>query len=584
MEKKFSEWLAENYGKTAAKSLKGNQKCFESLSADEDLNDMCLMELMEHMANMAEDNGSPKQQIKRPIIAFYATELGNRLSITPLQALLLSEFVNLYPDDSIETKQLARSLGCSNLAIMSCYQDIAALRDKKYLSERRYNKNKVVCYQIPIRVITAFQANQDVQPQDYSNMSGDMLMDELFQVISSYRNDDIDIHEAYETTSAMVNANMQLGFCRQINEYSLSREGWILLLYVCTGYYYSPKFTLEADEFRELFDMRCGLAQLRLFRSNKHELLTKGILEPAGGELANANEWTLSHRAALDLMSEICPVVLTNARPGVIEAENITEKSLFYPTKTALQVSELEKLLSPEKFQNVQESLEAHGMRKGLACLFYGTPGTGKTETVLQIARKTGRNIMQVDMSQMRDKFVGESEKNVKQIFTRYRRLCKESEKAPILLLNEADALLGVRLTNVEHSVDQMENTMQNILLQEMENLEGILIATTNLTQNLDGAFDRRFLYKVEFLKPTPEESRHIWQAMLPTLSDDNARILAGKYDFSGGQIENIARKQVVSNILHDSEDLDMSLISSACEVERLNRRSDERVRIAGFC
>ena len=88
----------------------------------------------------------------------------------------------------------------------------------------------------------------------------------------------------------------------------------------------------------------------------------------------------------------------------------------------------------------------------------------------------------------------------------------------------------------------------------------------------------------MEFLKPTAEESRHIWQAMLPTLSDDNARILAGKYDFSGGQIENIARKQVVSNILHDSEDLDMSLINLACEAERLNRRSDERVRIAGFC
>ena len=104
MEKKFSEWLAENYGKTTTKSLKSSQKCFESLSADEDLNDMCLMELMEHMANMAENNGSPRQQIKRPIMAFYATELGNRLDITPLQAFLLAEFVDQYPDDSIETK------------------------------------------------------------------------------------------------------------------------------------------------------------------------------------------------------------------------------------------------------------------------------------------------------------------------------------------------------------------------------------------------------------------------------------------------------------------------------------------------
>lgn len=96
---------------------------------------------------------------------------------------------------------------------------------------------------------------------------------------------------------------------------------------------------------------------------------------------------------------------------------------------------------------------------------------------------------MQVDMSQMRDKFVGESEKNVKAIFTRYRRLCQESDITPILLLNEADALLSVRLEKMTTSVDQMANTMQNIILQEMENLEGILIATTNLTNNLDGAF-----------------------------------------------------------------------------------------------
>ena len=581
MEKKFSEWLAENYGKTATKSLKSSQKCFESLSADENLNDMCLMELMEHMANMAENNGSPKQQIKRPIMAFYATGLGNRLDITPLQAFLLAEFVDQYPDDSIETKQLAKSLGCSNLSIMSCYQDIAVLRDKKYLSERRYNKNKVVCYQIPIRVITAFQANQNVEPLDYSNMNGDQLMDELFQVISSYRSDDIDIHEAYETTSAMIAANMQLGFCRQINEYSLSKESWIILVYVCTGYYYSPKFTMDSDEFREFFDMRCGLSQLRLFRSNKHELLSKSILEPAGGELANANEWCLSRRAANDLMSELCPVTAKSTKQGVIDAESIGKKALFYPTKTTRQVSELENLLSQEKFRQVQESLEAHGMRKGFACLFYGTPGTGKTETVLQIARKTGRDIMQVDMSQMRDKFVGESEKNVKQIFTRYRRICKESDQTPILLLNEADALLGVRMTNVEHSVDQMENTMQNILLQEMENFDGILIATTNLTQNLDGAFDRWFLYKVEFLKPTPEESRHIWQAMLPEISEEDAWMLAKQYAFSGGQIENIARKQIVNSILFPEEGRDLDKIRQACDSEYLNKN---QTRPIGFC
>ena len=584
MNKKFSEWLAENYDKKATKSLKNAHKPMESLSGDEDLNDRCLMELMEHIANMAADQGSPKQLIQRPILAFYATELGNRLEITPMQALLLALFVNMYPDKRIETKDIARFISCSNIAIMGCYQDLQALCEKGYLLERKSSKEERMDYQVPFRVITAFQKNSIVKPQDYSNMNGDDMITMLSDTIQAYIEDDIDEKELQFTISAIINSNQQLTFCRQINEYGLTNDEKLLLLNACCGFYYNQHFTLDTNNIRMLFRPSAGIRYIRLLRNDKHPLIEKKLLEPSGGELANSDEWSLSHRAAVDLMSELCPITSTSAKQGVIDAESIGKKALFYPTKTAKQISELEELLSPDKFSRVQKSLEAHGMRKGFACLFYGLPGTGKTETILQMARKTGRDIMQVDMSQMRDKYVGESEKNVKQIFTRYRRLCHDSALTPILLLNEADALLSVRMTNVEHSVDQMENTMQNILLQEMENFDGILIATTNLTQNLDSAFDRRFLYKVEFLKPTPEESRHIWQAMLPTLSDDNARILAGKYDFSGGQIENIARKQVVSNILHDSEDLDMSLISSACEAERLNRRGDERVRIAGFC
>lgn len=584
MNKKFSEWLAENYDKKATKSLKSAHKPMESLSGDEDLNDRCLMDLMEHIANMAADQGSPKQLIQRPLLAFYATELGNRLEITPMQALLLALFVNMYPDKRIETKDIARCISCSNIAIMGCYQDIQALCEKGYLLERKSSKEERMDYQVPFRVITAFQKNSIVKPQDYSNMNGDDMITMLSDTIQAYIEDDIDEKELQFTTSAIINSNQQLTFCRQINEYGLTNDEKLLLLNACCGFYYNQHFTLDTNNIRMLFRPSTGIRYIRLLRNDKHPLIEKKLLEPSGGELANSDEWSLSHRAAVDLMSELCPITSTSAKLGVIDAESIGKKALFYPTKTAKQISELENLLSPDKFSRVQKSLEAHGMRKGFACLFYGLPGTGKTETVLQLARKTGRDIMQVDMSQMRDKYVGESEKNVKQIFTRYRRLCRDSALTPILLLNEADALLSVRLAKVEHSVDQMANTMQNILLQEMENLDGILIATTNLTQNLDSAFDRRFLYKVEFLKPTAEESRHIWQAMLPTLSDDNARILAGKYDFSGGQIENIARKQVVSNILHDSEDLDMSLISSACEAERLNRRGGERVRVAGFC
>lgn len=125
---------------------------------------------------------------------------------------------------------------------------------------------------------------------------------------------------------------------------------------------------------------------------------------------------------------------------------------------------------------------------------FYGTPGTGKTETVLQIARKTGRDLIQVNVSEVKSMWVGESEKNIKGIFDDYKQKVKQSVKAPILLFNEADAIIGKRQVGAERAVEKMENSIQNIILQEIEQLDGILIATTNLAENMDKAFERRFL------------------------------------------------------------------------------------------
>ena len=109
---------------------------------------------------------------------------------------------------------------------------------------------------------------------------------------------------------------------------------------------------------------------------------------------------------------------------------------------------------------------------------------------------------MQVNISEIKSMWVGESEKNIKAIFDRYRVVAKQSKRIPILLFNEADAVIGKRKEGAERSVDKMENSIQNIILQEMESLEGIMIATTNLVQNMDSAFERRFLYKVKFEKP----------------------------------------------------------------------------------
>ena len=95
---------------------------------------------------------------------------------------------------------------------------------------------------------------------------------------------------------------------------------------------------------------------------------------------------------------------------------------------------------------------------------------------------------MRVDVDKIKSCWVGESEKNIKALFDRYRNICKDSKLAPILLFNEADAVLGIRMEGASRAVDKMENSIQNIILQEMENLDGIMIATTNLTDSKDTA------------------------------------------------------------------------------------------------
>ena len=123
-----------------------------------------------------------------------------------------------------------------------------------------------------------------------------------------------------------------------------------------------------------------------------------------------------------------------------------------------------------------------------------------------------------------------------------------------------------------------MENSIQNIILQEMEQLDGIMIATTNLTQNLDTAFERRFLYKIKFEKPTEEARTHIWHSMIPDLSEQQVHTLASKYDFSGGQIENIARHYAIDVILHGHSEDALPMLFRHCDNERLEGTRSSKI------
>ena len=245
----------------------------------------------------------------------------------------------------------------------------------------------------------------------------------------------------------------------------------------------------------------------------------------------------------------------------------------------------LEESLSQKNLVAMQKRLEAKGLPKGVAVLLYGAPGTGKTETVYQLAKRTNRKILHVDISESKSMWFGESEKIIKRIFTNYRKLCKNAERhkenTPILLFNEADALISKRRDVTSGNCAQTENAMQNILLEEIEKLDGIIFATTNLCENMDKAFERRFLFKVEYEKPSLDARKKIWGTKLPELEDKDLEKLADRFDFSGGEIDNIVRKCEMTEIIKGKLP-SFTEITELCENERLEK--EERECHMGFC
>ena len=187
--------------------------------------------------------------------------------------------------------------------------------------------------------------------------------------------------------------------------------------------------------------------------------------------------------------------------------------------------------------------------------IFYGPAGTGKTMTAYSLAKSLKRQVLAFDCSKILSMYVGESEKNVRKIFDTFYELCEKTKSEPILLLNEADQFLGARSSGNLTGSDQMHNQMQNIFLEQIEKFRGMLIATTNLLENIDKAFSRRFDYKIEFKKPNQKQREILWQKMLPKSApyEDGFDVKElATYSLTGGQIHLIIKNTAYKVAVRD--------------------------------
>lgn len=477
-------------------------------------------------------------------------------------------------------EDLADFLGCSNIEFMAYHEKVRNMETTGLI--RSTGGGQYKGFSVSKELVKSLAKNSKFEPVKMSGLNAEELFNRFDSLYTDAFRGTMDEDDLSEIVEKLIDYNRDLDFCKRVKESMLYAKECTdderrIFYALCTHYVSHGGESLQIDKLMDIVSfMRFNIK--REIASGENFLQKNGFVEFAvcDGQ-ADDTSLSLSDKARGEFFNNVTVSVKQEIQhKDLVKASSITEKKLFYNQEEKEQVDRLESLLDDGNFFLIQERLKECKMRPGFNVIFYGGPGTGKTATAYELARKSGRDIFCIDMSKIRSKWVGESEKNIKAVFRIYREMCRTSKVKPILLFNEADAVFGKRI-EVESSVDQMNNSIQNIILQEMENLEGVLIATTNMEKNLDEAFARRFIYKIAFKTPDAQSRAKIWKEMIPSLTDKDAEELASGYEFSGGNIENIARKYQVEYILSGNRP-DVESLKTICSQELLSRKKTARI------
>ena len=542
---------------------------------------MDLLTAVEQIVEMAKDSQLSKEFFRKA--DKYIKYVSTKLELTKEQSVMMALFINHSDDNHIRISELSEDVKCTTTRIIRYMNDIDVLETREFIRCRRERRGSI-SYRVPFDVIEAFKRNEKYVPKKCTNLTCPELFGELEDIFELREDNEITFDAMSQKINSLLEDNPQLLFTKAIKqgEWDNAEDELMLFLVFCHLYVNNNDNYIRFDDLDFLYDDKQTWNRVKNeLARGRHNLFAYELIENNNDDgMVDRESFRMTQKGKDEYLSELNLKDRkdNDQRKDIVKCDKIAEKHLFYGKDIQAQIDELSQLLDNAYYQEVHTRMKDSGFRCGFTCLFYGAPGTGKTETVLQLARKTGRDIMQVNISQIKSCWVGESEKNIKGLFDNYRELVKKSEVTPILLFNEADAIINKRMEGAQSAVNKMENSIQNIILQEMESLDGILIATTNLAGNMDKAFERRFLYKIKFEKPTLEARMSIWHTMMPTLEESVTRTLAAKYDFSGGQIENIARHYTINNILHGQADNTVEILTAYCDSERLETKEMHKI------
>jgi hypothetical protein len=269
-----------------------------------------------------------------------------------------------------------------------------------------------------------------------------------------------------------------------------------------------------------------------------HPLYQKNLLERYKNEhgivrIGAHDDWAALIHNNRDPKKRVAPV---SQALQLYDHTTIHPKKLIYNPETEEQVRFLRKILVPSTLRKYESQAKKKGEPSGIIVLLSGGPGTGKTELARQIALETKRDLLFFNVAEQRNMYLGETEKAIKLVFDDYRRMHKQTNVAPILFFNEGDSVFSNR-TQRASNISQTENSVQTILLQELEVFNGILIITTNRADSFDPAFQRRILINIPINEPGEPVRFALLQQFFPQLPEQEALQMSKRYSFTAAQL-----------------------------------------------
>ena len=510
-------------------------------------------------------------------------QLAGYLEVDEYQALFFAVIFSInYKRPEANIEELADHFDFGPLRILPFHNELEELVNRGLVETktrvRRRHRIQLAkkSFLLPNQILKAILENKKpfiVKENVIKDFTG--FLHDFDELVELRREDMIPSQQLFEEVEELTDQYREVDELQKIEKFGLNLEEKLLYYHVCRRTIAGCEKVIINDPLEAIFDnLRDQFLLKKSLFQEKGPLFEKNLLEWSKALFLDKRTVKLTDKSLSLLFGEDMELFTDREElNNLVKPGSISEKKLFYNPGENEKIHFLQELLKEEQLPALQNRLKENHMPAGVTVLFHGSPGTGKTETARQLARQTGREIVHVDLSDAKSMWFGESEKKVMEIFDAYNNYARKQELLPILLFNEADALFSKRRDTHHSSTAQTENAIQNILLEQLEEFEGILVATTNLTTNLDQAFDRRFLYKIQFHNPAKDVKRRIWESKLPGLKEADYEELAGKYNFSGGQIDNVARKVFTEQVLYNRAP-GLEKIMAFCEDETMRREN----------